>query len=280
MEEDKEYLIILDLLFRVVDCNRGVVQLNQKLFEAESLARKFFCHCASVFYLSRGTNIDDFPSTKVGFFDVASINVLARATIESFLAFHYIFGSKVTEEERNFRFYSWQLGGLKERQKSLPSIQIREQQAKKVRANEQKRIQNYEQILKNNKIFLKLNKKHQKRILEGNWRNKILGGKCENMSWREIALDAELSELHAEHVYRYLCGYAHSSSLSILQLSQANTAQVQSALFAGTVGVIKIAMSNFIFEYCKLFPNSKLELNKNAEAKMAAEDWIRIGKEA
>jgi hypothetical protein len=64
-----------------------------------------------------------------------------------------------------------------------------------------------------------------------------------------------------------------------LQLSQANTKGTQLVLFGATMNVLKIAMSNFIFEYCKLFPNSQLELDKNASAKMAAENWVRTGQE-
>ena len=277
MEKEREYLSILDLLFRVVQANGGVEQRNEKLLEAEGLATKLFFHSASAFYLARSTTINDFPSTQVSFFDPASIDVLARAIIESFLTFHYVFGSSVSKEESDFRFYLWLLGGLKERQNfpcDLP-------ESKKVLANEQKLIQNYEQILRNNKVFLNLTKRQQNKILVEGRFAKIgyKDGKLKTLSWREIALDAKLSETHAEHFYRYLCGYAHSSSLSTLQLSQANTRETQLALFAGTMGVIKIAMSNFIFEYCKLFPKSVLELNKNAEAQMAAEDWVRVGQE-
>jgi hypothetical protein len=266
MEEEREYLILLDLLARIIEANKGVEQPDEKLSEAEFLAIKFFQHSASTFYLSRGTIIKDLPSVEVNFFDAASINVLARAAVEAFLTFHYIFAASISHEERDFRFYSWLLGGLKERQKfpcDLP-------ESRKRLANEQKLIQNYEQILKNNKVLLNLTKKQSKKILEGNWRT---------LSWREIALDAKLPITHAEHFYRYLCGYAHSSSQSTLQLSQANTRETQSALFAGTMGVMKIAMSNFIFEYCELFPNSRLELDKNVESKMAAEDWLRVGQE-
>ncbi|MCK4385887.1 MAG: hypothetical protein KAW16_09565 [candidate division Zixibacteria bacterium] len=297
MEEEREYLIILALLARIIEANKGV-EIDEKLMEAESLAKKFFQHSASTFYLSRGTIIKDLPSVEVNFFDAASINVLARAAVEAFLTFHYIFGASISQEERDFRFYSWQLGGLKERQKSLPrvqiseqevknilgndqrglkesrkflpSVQILEQEAKRVLANDQKCIQNYERILKNNRVFLNLKKEKQKNILNGYWRT---------LSWREIALNAKLSITHAEHFYRYLCGYAHSSSLSTLQLSQANTKGTQLVLLGATTNVLKIAMSNFIFEYCKLFPNSQLELDKNASAKMAAEDWVRTGQE-
>lgn len=266
MEEERKYLIILDLLARIIEANKGVEQPDEKLFEAEPLALKFFQHSASTFYLSRGTIIKDLPFFEVNFFDASSINVLARAIIESFLTFHYVFGSSVSKEENDFRFYSWLLGGLKERE-NFPCVLP---ESKKRLASEQKLIQNYEQILKNNKVFLNLTKKQQKKILDGNWRT---------LSWREIALDAKLSNLHAEHFYRHLCGYAHSSSLSTLQLSQADTRDKQLGLFDVTMEVIKIAMSNFIFEYCKLFPKSVLELNKNAEAQMAAEDWVRVGQE-
>lgn len=281
MEKEREYLSILDLLFRVVQANDGVEQRNEKLLEAEGLATKLFFHSASAFYLARGTTINDFPSTQVSFFDPASIDVLARAIVESFLTFHYIFGANISEEERDFRFYSWRLGGLKEWQKFLSTVEIRKQQAERVLANNQKYIQKYQEILKNNKVFLSLNKKQQNKILVEGRFAKIgyKDGKLKTLSWREIALDAKLSNTHADDFYAYLCGYAHSSSLSVLQLSQANTRETQLTLFAATMEVMKIAMSNFIFEYCNLFPKSVLELNKNAKAKMAAEDWVRVGQE-
>jgi hypothetical protein len=267
MEEEREYLIILDLLFRVGQANAGL-EMDEKLVEAESLARKFFFHSASAFYLSQGTRIEDSPSVKDNFFDWSSVDVLARATFEAFLTFHYIFGASISNEESDFRFYSWQLGGLKERQEFLSIAPVLKQEAKRVLANDQKCIQKYEQILKNNKVFLNLSKKQQNKILKGNWRTQ---------SWREIALDAKLSNLDAEHFYGLLCGHAHSSSLSTMQIKHARTPRQQLDLLAGTMGVIKIAMANFIFEYCRLFPNSLLELEKNAEAKRVAEDWLWIG---
>jgi hypothetical protein len=271
MEEEREYLIILDLLCRVVEVNRGVELGDEKLREAEALARKLFFHSASAFYLSRGTTIMDFPSVEVDFVDPASVYVLARAIHESFLVFHYIFGSSISEEERDFRFYSWKLGGLKERQgfsKEIQKVPFMFPEVAKVLADDQKLIKNYEEILKNNRVFLNLEKKEQKKILEGNWRT---------LSWRQIAIDAKLSNIDAEHFYRYLCGYAHSSSLSTMQTYKAKTREQQLDLIPAARGVIKTTMSNFIFEYCNLFPNSSLELEKNVEAKKVAEDLLWIG---
>jgi len=126
MGEEREYLIVLDLLYRIVEANAGSQLEDQRLLEAESLARKFFFHCASSLYLARGTVIGDLPSMKVNFVDAASVNVLARAAVESYLTFHYIFGSSISEQERDLRLYSWRLCGLKERQAfpySIPEAQ-------------------------------------------------------------------------------------------------------------------------------------------------------------
>ena len=268
MEQEREFITILELLGKVIEVNKGIVQTNEKFTEAEFLATKFFFHCASSFYLSRGTIVPDFPLCPIDFIDAASINVVARASVESFLVFHYVFSASISEEEADFRFYSWQLGGLKERGKYLPKVEILKQQAATTITNDKKCIQKYEQILQRNNVFLNLSKKKQNDILNGKWRTE---------SWREIALDAGLSEMHAEHFYRLLCGYAHSSSLSTLQLSQADTPDKKAILFGATMGVLKIAMSNLIFEYCKLFPKSKEEIDKHEQAKMIAENWIEIG---
>ncbi len=269
MEEDIEYLNILDLFLRIVQSNVGVKLTDLRLAEAESLARKFFMHCASVFYLGRCTTIKDFPSTLVDFLDAPSINVIARAIVETYLTFHYVFGSNVSEHEREFRFYSWQLGGYKDRQKYLSMVSILKKEADKIKASDQECIQHCEDIIKSNAIFLSLKPKQQSRILDGNWKIQ---------SWREIALDARLSELHANVFYSYLCGWAHSSSLSTLQLSEANIIEKQRELIGGSIGVIKIAMSNFTLEYSELFPMSKLELDRNKETRRLAEDWVLVGR--
>ncbi|MGB3091634.1 MAG: DUF5677 domain-containing protein [Candidatus Zixiibacteriota bacterium] len=267
MEPEKEYLSILDLLGRVVEANKGIKLTNETLSEAESLAIKLFHHSASALYLSRGTIISDFPSARVNFFDHSSINVLTRAALESYLIFHYLHGANVSEEDRELRFYSRQLAGLKESQ-DFPYTILN---AREILKRNQERISRCEEILGKNIVFRGLKRKRQKRILAGDWRL---------LSWRDIATDAGLSELNAKNVYRYLCGYAHSGSLSTLQVGVARTAETQSALFSGSMGVIKIAISNLILEYCRLFPKSGLELSKdeNTAAKITAENWVWIGR--
>src|SRR3972149_10962802 len=117
MSNEQEYMDLLDLLYKVVEANRGPLDgYDARFSDAEGLATKFFFHAASVLYLSRRTNIPDFPSAPLKFLDPASIDVLARAAFETFLAFHYVFVAPISSEEKDYRYWAWRAAGLAERQ--------------------------------------------------------------------------------------------------------------------------------------------------------------------
>jgi len=263
---EKDYLRVLNLLYQVIEENKGVpAGRDNRLLEAEALATKFFFHSASTLYLSRGTNIKDFPSSEIGFFDPASIHVLTRAALETFLTFHYLFIAPKSSEEQDFRYWAWQLGGLCERQK----YRVSKSENRKKQKDEKQLIDKLRKNLESNKIFKTLGKRQQSKILKGKWRIE---------SWRIIALDAGFDELHASLFYSYLCGYAHSGSLSILQIRQATTKETQRNLFQASMEVIMIAMANMIFSYCKLFLNGKKVLERNSRATKLAQIWVDIGR--
>ena len=97
--KEKEYSLLLDLLCQALEENKGLsARQNDRFLEAEGLAIKLFLHSASVFYLSRGTTIKDFPSFRIGLFDPASIHVLTRAIPKTFLTFHYILVASKTNQ--------------------------------------------------------------------------------------------------------------------------------------------------------------------------------------
>jgi len=93
-----------------------------------------------------------------------------------------------------------------------------------------------------------------------------------------MAKEAYLDELHASTIYAYLCGYAHSGSLSVLQISDAKLREQQEKLFRIAVQNTMIATANMIFLYCDLFPNGKNALAKNPEATQIAREWRSIGR--
>ena len=122
-----------------------------------------------------------------------------------------------------------------------------------------------------NQVFQSLKEKQQDRTLVGKWKQK---------SWRRIALEAGFNELHASSVYSYLCEYAHSSSLSTLQIRQAKTKNIQKNLFAGSMNVIMIAVANIIFSYCKIFPKGNKALQRNLQTTNIAQIWVNIGQQS
>lgn len=267
MEKQTEYLMLLDLLHQVIKESKGSpTGENARFLEAEGLALKLFYHSTSAFCLSRGTTIKNFPSVPISFFDPASIHVLTRAILETFLTFHYIFIAPTTSQMRDFRYWSWQLGGFCERQKFL----VHSPKGKKKLQEEEQNIEELEDKLKSNQIFQSLKEKRQSRILAGKWKQQI---------WREIALDAGFNELHASSIYSYLCGYAHSGSLSILQIRQAKTKKIQRSLLAGSMNVIIIAVANMIFSYCRIFPKGNKALEKNPQATNLAQIWVNIAQQ-
>lgn len=265
MENEKELLKVLDCFIKVAEAGKKTLAgKDNRLLDAEGLGFKIFSHSSAVLYLYRSTNIPDSSITNISFFDAASINVLGRAAIESFLVFQYIFVNNKDDEQEDFHYLSWVLGGLIERQ-NLP---VSSPQGKKIIEDEQKIISSIEPRLKTNKYFLALTDKQKINLLKkGNWRLK---------SWSEIGLESGLSDSYAKVFYGYLCGYAHAGNLSVLQLREAKNAKFQKDLCAATLGYLLIALSKFIKSYTQVFPKSK-PIYDSLNDKNIIEVWDAVG---
>jgi hypothetical protein len=86
-------------------------------------------------------------------------------------------------------------------------------------AKEKKELNELHSKLRSNATFQQLTNRQKRRVLErGEWR--WLPGNNKQISWRQIASNAGLAEILSSHMYRHLSGYAHSSSLSTLQIKQ------------------------------------------------------------
>ena len=265
MENEKELLKVIDSFIRIGEAGKKTpAGKDNRLLDAEGLGFKIFSHASSILYLFRSTNIPDSSVTNISFFDAASINVLGRAAIESFLVFQYVFVNNKNNEQEDFHYLSWVLGGLIERQ-NLPTSSP---QGKKVLEDERKIISTIEPRLKTNKYFLELTDKQQNNLLtKGNWRLK---------SWSAIGLESGLSDTYAKAFYGYLSGYAHANNLSILQLREAKTAKIQKDLSTATIDYLLIALSKFIKSYAKVFPKAEPIYNSLID-KRIIEIWDTVG---
>jgi hypothetical protein len=79
-------------------------------------------------------------------------------------------------------------------------------------------------------------------------------------------------------MYRHLSGYAHSSSLSILQIKQSLQKKEQSFLIRASIDTVGIIAANFIREYCDLFPMAKAILDADAKGSELVGTWVHIGR--
>ncbi len=263
-----EYVILLDLLARVIDANKGFsssdISDGERLWNAHNLANKFIDHAFTVLYLSHGTNVQDIPSFKFSFIDSVSIDVLTRAAMEAFLVFHYVFFAPQTKGEKDYRYWAYKEAGIAERQ-NIPTIT---EETRRTLDNDRLVRDKLREKLKSNAVFQSLTDNQRKRILRGEWRLK---------SWREIAIDAGFSEMLASHMYRHLSGYAHSSSLSVLQSQQAIINKETEQLTGASVGTMNIVIANMIQEYCGLFPKAQ-DVLRASGASNFVEVWIHIGR--
>tara|TARA_B100000959_G_C14893633_1_gene587829 strand:+ start:380 stop:1219 length:840 start_codon:yes stop_codon:yes gene_type:complete len=263
MEKDTEFIKLLKIFIRVAEASRGIpAGKDNRILDAEGLATKFIGHSISTIYLYRSTTM---PDIGVSFFDPASIKVLGRAALESFLVFYYLFVDPKTEELKDFRYNSWVYSGLFERQK----FPVQSPHGKKQLLEEKSTVASLESRIKCSPCFDKLTKKQQKKMIYyGVWRLH---------SWTDIALYVGLNKAHAKAYYRYLCGYAHSGNLSIIQLRQTRTAESQKTLCGATIGLLIIAIANMIKLYCSIFPRSNEKFLKNNKDIAIVDGWIKIG---
>ncbi len=263
MDKEKEYIRLLKILFRVGEANKGTpAGDDDRILDAEGLLLKFIVHAASLLYLSRSTIL---PEVGAGFFDPASINVIGRAAMETFLTFHHIFIAPASEEDRNLRYLRWQLSGLLERQ----SYTIRSLEGKNKLREELDYINSLKDQVTKNQSFKELGTRLQRQILNGKWK---LG-----KNWKDIGTSAGLSKSNSKEFYSYLCEYAHSGNLSVLQFRQADNAESQKRLFAPTMTFVMIAMANMIQSYCRYFPKCKCVLNQREDDVMVIDKWIYVG---
>lgn len=268
LSDEKNFVILLNIFFEIISANKGTpVGDDERILDAEGLGYKFTNHCLSMLKIYRGISFNDFIIPIRDLPDPSSFNVLGRAALESFLTFHYIFNDNKDDDEKDFKYITWVVAGLIERQ----SYFVRSKGAKSKLLYEKQIINDLIIKIENNPYYLRLTPKQQKEVKKkGHWKLK---------SWKEIGISAGLSKVQAETFYKYLCGYAHSGNISVVQIRQSKTLEERRSLMDGTMGLMKIAISFMIKEYCLFFPKSKQYYNQQYpdRQKSIVEFWYGIG---
>ena len=265
MSYDTDYSTLLDLFIRLVDSQAGrkIEPGDGWLNDAEVLANKLFLHLVSMQTLAAGTTVERDGVLPVFFVDHASVKVVARAALETYLVFFHLYG----DSDRSlceFRHKTWRLGGLVDRQQfhlSTSSIS----QAHEVLAREKKQIEELKSEIANSPQIRSYTNKQRKKLLEGEWRIKS--------GWADLGSNAGFHEKYFKNIYGYLCGYSHSSYLSVLQVGQAMSIKDQEMLTRSILGFGVVLMAHFAFSYSNVFSTANAVLSANPSAKRVAEKW-------
>lgn len=275
----QEFLILLDILAQVINAVKvsSIDDPNERdrLTHAHNLANRFFQYALTMLHLCDDKNVENLPSfgsIKVG--DPASIDVLTRAAMEAFLVFHHVFYSPSTADEKDYRYLTYRAAGLGERQ-NLPETVFENVEQK---AEEKKRLEDICAMLESNAIYRSLAPRLKARFMKGKevdlWRRQ--SDTNTRLSWRDIGIEAGLSEMIALHMYRHLSGHAHSGSLSVMQTQQAVVRNEAEYLISPSINTLKVLAANMIREYTELFPEAQPVFRKSG-ASTFIDTWIRIG---
>jgi hypothetical protein len=231
----------------------------------QELLKQFFTHFLSIKDLSNGIKLI-LNGREKEISALPSIAVLVRACLENYSMFYYIYReSNSSDEEKEFRFWSWYREGLISRQR-LNVSHLKESEEKQ--KDEKKRLDKLTAQMKDNSFFKKLTTKQQKTYLkDGKWYFKAKS---------ELLSIAGFSESLASNCYNYFSSYTHPSSGSHLQTSQAtyeDSVKIQKSMLK----LLFISAGLYVYNYSKEFSDVSEQMNK--EDKEFIESWRILGHE-
>jgi len=262
MNNTQDYNILIGLMIRLIESQAGEPITKGKgwLNDSQTLSIKLFRHLISMPCLATGATIEKNSIPTLYHIDHSSIKVIARAALETYLVFFYLYGDGVRQTSK-YRHITWKLSGLIERQKSFASLD----EHKKVLDEELSTIESLRTSLSKYDDFELLNEKHKKQILLGKWRV----GK----TWSDLGVSAGFHEVYFKNIYSYLCGYSHSSYISALQVGQAQSIEDQEMLTHSILDIGLIVMAHFIHSYSNLYLAASKVLMEDVSAREVVDRW-------
>lgn len=262
MNREKEYRRVVRLFAEVLAAPKGPQLHHQRWIDCDWLAMKLFFHAASAYHLAQGTQLKSLVGEAACFVDHASVKVLARAALEAYLVFCYVFVQPESPDDLEFRYLAWKLGGLAMREVFPAQLEeSRRQIVEEKRLNEELRDR-----IRQTRRFQNLSNGQKRAVLEKRkWRFE---------GWVPIARAAGFGEQYSRLLYGFLSSYAHSDSLSILQLGEAKARDDQVALAWDALGFILAIVSKMVVTYSELFPQAKQAFARHGEAAGLAKAYV------
>jgi hypothetical protein len=182
--------------------------------------------------------------------DISSIYTLMRSQIENYSTFHYLYINSKSKQVQEFRCLIYELAGLQSRQQfdaTLPEL-------RKVKLEEEKRINDILLQLKGNNIFLSLDKSEQKKII--NDKKAMLYG------WKKVIGESDLIDNLYKKSWMLYSNFAHSEYMSLIQLRYFIKSPQKTISIRNLVqNLAMVLICIFIKDFISLYPEIEERFN-------------------
>jgi hypothetical protein len=233
----ESYLRLLDLCYEVAQSLMGTRASIPHMPDCQQLAAKLFFHAASIYWLGQGTHAPVPISVRGGayFYDFASIAVLTRAVLETYLTLFEVFLEPETLDEFEFNHALWQLSGFVVREGFVPSDPSMTEWVVRSR----REIEEMRSRLCSTKKYLLLSARAKKAARRGR----------RSRDWSAVARAAGFGEETIQKMYAYYSGYVHSNGLAGAQIMQAATREEQSRFIEGHMHLVMSILAKTVLGY-------------------------------
>lgn len=259
----RAHTVMLGLMFRMVQSVAGTVLPPGDGWrnDAQRLALKLFQHCVSLKSLAHPSIVRFDSSEEVTFIDHASMSVVARAALETFLVWHYIFAPGDVDLSR-FRHATWKLAGQLEKL----SFKVRNEKEAAAKRVVEADVERLRDEVRRSPHFHGLKEGQKTALLKGDW--KVLMGP------KGMAQAAGFHGGYFNFIYSYFCTQSHSGNLSGRFLGQEASLEDQqgvadSVLFHGVV-----TMAHFVCSYSTQFPQADAVFDEYPISRAIAKRWM------
>lgn len=270
LNNPRDFALLLQLAIDSRDALRGeeISEAERWKVEAGPLSEKLVLHCISIKTLSEGISAQPYGMGDGHFLDHSSASVLARAALETYIVFHFLYAGADCRKS-TFRHSVWKLIGLMDRSR----LRTVSDEGVAVQTREKIEIEDLRNTIQTDPLFSEFTPGQQKTLLEWDWK---AGSRLAS-----LALDAELSETYFRNVYNYLTSYAHSGYISVLQIGQARAEGAAGSLMNANLGIGCKVLASFIPLFWSVFPSTRIgmaPITKSVLEKWSfrAEDMERI----
>lgn len=205
----------------LIECADTLIYINEALKESkaivskpikdsEILVLKLILHTQSIIQLLKGTELRSryFKEANKKVIDIPSVRVLIRSQFEALLMFNHIYVNSKDSMEMELRYYAWMYEGIQKRTNHTP----RSEEAKRVFENDLRTLDSFRQKITSNIHYQDLTNAQQQRIIKS-------GHSRLFKDWKQIIKESGFrNDGPVQQLYSMLSDYAHSGSLSIIQL--------------------------------------------------------------